>query len=326
MHREFKQALPSARGESNSVVVAFVDIRSFSAFSGRLDSVETGLYVRKLYERILNDYFPFATYWKPTGDGLLVVTTYSENEQGTLEQALNLMVDAALRLTEEFKDILTADPMINFPPLPDKVGIGISRGTACRLVAGTGDGEKTLDYSGRLLNLAARLMDLARPEGVVIDGLAGIDLLTPERRTRFSKQRVYLRGVSPSQALDIYYTNGATIIPDINKRRLDEPSWAKINHQETFKKFRAVPDAFFQLPKKPAQPDEIVVFIRWPLMDPGGQRRAREFGRHRFKDFTYELVSGKPEVRLKLAKLIRRLEKEGIKDPWPIITQIRVPY
>ena len=55
--------------------------------------------------------------------------------------------------------------------------IGISRGTVCRLVSK----GKTLDYSGRVVNLASRLMDDARPSGVVFDASVGIDLLSEEQ-------------------------------------------------------------------------------------------------------------------------------------------------
>ena len=65
-------------------------------------------------------------------------------------------------LVEAFGQITANDFMINFP-VPQRLGVGVARGTATRLASG----GQVLDYTGRCLNLAARLMDKARPYGVV---------------------------------------------------------------------------------------------------------------------------------------------------------------
>jgi len=62
--------------------------------------------------------------------------------------------------------------------------------------------DRTLDYSGRPLNLAARLMDFARPSGVVLDG----------QFRRGSHRRVRLGGFFSRQ--DLHQGNrGASTAP-----------------------------------------------------------------------------------------------------------------
>jgi len=70
--------------------------------------------------------------------------------------------------------------MTNFPT-PDKIGIGITRGSVCCIMSGS----KILDYSGRNLNLASRLMEMARPSGIVFDESFGLDLLSDEKKVFF---------------------------------------------------------------------------------------------------------------------------------------------
>ena len=47
MHRLFKEALEDATGESRRVIVVFIDIRDFSGFSQRCDSVDVAAFIRK---------------------------------------------------------------------------------------------------------------------------------------------------------------------------------------------------------------------------------------------------------------------------------------
>lgn len=82
MHREFKDLLGHAHGESQTVLASFVDIRGFSSFSERADPYTTGIYISKVYERVLTDFYPEATFFKPTGDGLMIIEELPRDEAG----------------------------------------------------------------------------------------------------------------------------------------------------------------------------------------------------------------------------------------------------
>ncbi|MFC1869434.1 hypothetical protein ACFL0H_15060 [Thermodesulfobacteriota bacterium] len=75
---------------------------------------------------------------------------------------------------------------------PENIGFGIARGTVCCLYSQ----DEIIVYSGHLLNLASRLMDLARPGGIVIDGHFLRDIIPEGFRDSFSEKDVYLRGIA----------------------------------------------------------------------------------------------------------------------------------
>jgi class 3 adenylate cyclase len=161
MHREFRELLNEAKGESQYVIAVNADIRGFSAFSKTVESPDTAIFIKRVYITLIDKYFPNAFFFKPTGDGLLLTIPY---EDKSLKEVIRATVDTCLKVVEQFPKFCEDDPMINFET-PQKIGIGISRGTVCRLVSK----DKTLDYSGRVVNLASRLMDMARPGGIVFD-------------------------------------------------------------------------------------------------------------------------------------------------------------
>lgn len=63
---------------------------------------------------------------------------------------------------------------------------------------------KILDYSGQLINLAARLQDLARPKGIVLDGSFGVNLLSRELQDIFVPSQAFVRGIAETHPRDIY--------------------------------------------------------------------------------------------------------------------------
>jgi class 3 adenylate cyclase len=217
MHRLFKKLLADAEGTSQSVFAVFVDVRGFSAFSQKVESPDTAEYIKLIFRRIIGEFFPQAKYFKPTGDGLLLVIPFTSK---TLQKESRVVVDGALNLHTQFPTLCADNPIINFS-VPDKVGIGIARGTACKMhVKNT-----ILDYSGRLLNLAARLMDVARPSGVVIDGDFKIELLEEEVRSKFTEATVYLRGISEETPKKIYYLKDSVIVSHVFKTSLSRERW-----------------------------------------------------------------------------------------------------
>jgi len=315
VHREFRAALPKARGDAQFIIAAFIDIRGFSPFNERVESVESGLFIRKVYQRILDDFFPSADYWKPTGDGLMLIFLFQE---GTLQDRLTDVVGSSLRLVAEFKTVLTNDPVVNFA-VPDKVGIGITRGAACRLVSD----DKTLDYSGRILNLASRLLDLARPEGLVLDAGIGMSLLPAEIQAKFAEEKVYVRGISPREATTIYYTKGWTVISAVNKRPVDEPDWETVEENMTLKELTRYLPVFRQpLPSVPLDPTKIVIEVWAPDVLPSGKRDPTLWQTRRVTDFSYHHDQAEP-LHVRYGQVIERLKKAGVRGAWPVTVKIR---
>ena len=127
MHRIFRQALDEATGESKFVIVVFVDIRGFSAFSQRCESPDTAMFIKRVYMKMIDSYFSFASFYKSTGDGLLLTIPFDEKN---LEETCREVIASCVACHSEFANICNGDPMITFE-VPTKIGIGIARGTAC---------------------------------------------------------------------------------------------------------------------------------------------------------------------------------------------------
>ena len=106
MHRQFRQLLPEAQGESGFVISVFVDIRGFSAFSQATESPDTAMYIKRVYQRLIDEYFPFASFYKPTGDGLLLIVPYSES---SLAETSMKTLTGALNCHEQFSTLCTDD-------------------------------------------------------------------------------------------------------------------------------------------------------------------------------------------------------------------------
>ncbi len=206
MRSWFEEQLPNATGRSRFVVAVFLDVRGFSRFAGLAESVEAAFFLKKMYQRILERYFSEPDFVKPTGDGLMLLYSYEED---TLGDTVKMAVSQSCRLVDSFATLLADEPMLNFE-VPHLLGIGIARGAATELVVD----DSSLDYSGRPLNLAARLMDLARPQGVVFDKAIGVDLVDPANLTRFTEAQVYLRGIAELEPHAVFSLTGSTVLPD----------------------------------------------------------------------------------------------------------------
>ena len=157
--------------------------------------------------------------------------------------------------------------------VPQSLGIGLSRGAACRLATP----EKTLDYSGRTLNLATRLMDFARPDGIVIDAEFGIELPPDELRGLFEAHDVYIRSVAQRTTRRIYALAGRTVISDAAKRPIDEPVWHRaVSHLadgEGNPRFGSL--LRIALNHRVSDPNELVVTLLHPAVGPGRQSAPR---------------------------------------------------
>ncbi|SRR6266487_974408 len=265
MHRQFKDLLSQAVGVSGFQVSIFLDVRGFSSFAKLAESSEAAIFLRRAYLTILNNYFPQASFFKPTGDGLLIVRAYDEHSLAEIAQE---SVNACLAVVEDFPGICAGDPMINFP-VPDKLGVGLARGAATSLVSR----DLTLDYSGRPLNLAARLMDLARPSGVVFDASFGIDLLTQELAKKFISETVYVRGIAEKDPIEIYYTPDQTVIRKASKQPLERVRWYSHAEEVSYKVLQIRgPQFMYELEEKPLDPANIQVLLFYPSLNAQGKR------------------------------------------------------
>lgn len=258
MNKKFQKLLENAEGRSDYIIAVCVDIRDFTPFCQRVDSYLTGIYIKKVYLKIINGYFKDAIFYKPAGDGLLIAIKCKEEDMKAIAKST---LDSCIRLTEDFGSLCIGEPMINFPT-PEKIGIGITRGNACCLHSG---GE-ILDYSGKTLNLASRLMDMARPSGIVLDGAFGLDLFSDEAKGLFSEEMVYVRGIAEEEPIRSYYTTKYTVIADMFKNPIKEPKTKVdpiIMRYGTFKKLTS--DQFWiTLSKKPFDKSSITFRVGYP--------------------------------------------------------------
>ncbi len=261
---------------------------------------------------MLDDYFDDADYFKLTGDGMMVI--YAFEDEQTLVAKLRKAVESSRRLVATFGNITENDPMINFPVPPD-IGIGLARGSATVIFSD----DTILDFTGRPLNLAARLMDLARPSGIVFDVSLGIDLLDPDTQKDFSHDEVYIKGIAEEEPIKVHYLANRTKIPEYSKLpirapiRVTEPSETAVAREigERGSEFE------FELAREPAKTDDAEIHFTYP--------RARKDGR---KDpNVVETDRAKVKVERKLNRwyavvnfktITRRLEKSRCKPEWKV--------
>jgi|Deesub1362A_J573_1020465.scaffolds.fasta_scaffold06372_4 class 3 adenylate cyclase len=317
MHREFRKLLKKAIGFSEFVVVVNLDIRGFSSFSKTVESSEVAVFIKRVYMKLIDEYFSDASFFKPTGDGLLIIIPYGEE---VLDEVVINTIRICFQILVDFGSLCANDPMINFE-VPRKVGIGLSRGSACRIQSG----NKILDYSGKVLNLASRLMDLARPSGIVFDANFGIELFPDELIKLFAKESVYIKGIAEREPIDIYYTKDYTRISPMNKHPVEEVKWKRMEDTKTLKQIKDFgPRFIYFLPSKPVDSDQIKVKITHQGVVRGRKRDEIKTSFY-FDNFEYFLEAGKPIIRFQFDALAKRLEMNGVKKNWDVHIEIIYP-
>lgn len=313
MHREFKKLLEGAKGVSELIVAVFIDIRGFSSFSKKTESLLVGVFIKQVYKRILDAYFPNSTFFKPTGDGLLIILACDESN---VKDVVAKAIAACHKIVQDFSSLCKQDPVVNFP-VPDRIGIGVARGPATRLES---EG-KILDYSGHTLNLAARIMDLARPRGVVLDSSVGIELVPNELKLGLSSTPVFLRGVAETEPVTVYYDEKLTQIPESNKHPLGITTRSvkqrmKTSYVSALLK-KETTGYWIRLPSKPfGKKENASVAIEWK----GGLRKGKRFSTP-FNSFEYKVDSKGTGASLSLAPLMHLLSQQGIKSEFIIVVE-----
>jgi len=211
MHKFLKQALEVATGESKHVVTIVADVRGFSKFSQTQDSADVATYVSKIYLKLVSEFSTISDelFFKTTGDGLLITIPFLED---SLPSVFDKCVETCIKCHDDFPDLLGDVPIINFPT-PDKIGFGITRGSACALVAEVAGEKYFLDFSGHKLNLAARLQDLSRPSGVIFEGSSDLAFLGESIQNRFSTNEVFVKSVAEKEPIEISLLD-SVILPE----------------------------------------------------------------------------------------------------------------
>jgi class 3 adenylate cyclase len=314
MHRDLKALLHDAVGESRFAMVVFLDVRGFSSFAKLAESSETAVFLTTVYTKILDDFFPDASFFKPTGDGLLIVLDY---DRDSMKEVVTKAVETSLQLVEAFATLTKDDPMVNFD-VPGKIGIGLARGAATRLVSG----GKTLDYSGRPLNLAARLMNVARPAGVVFDPSLDLDLLPTPIARRFASEQVYIRGLADDVPMAVYVQKGVTTVEDFYKRPTTRRDRHVLHCGETpFKELMMRGDFMHPVDREPADGASPRVYLQVPAVVNGRKQR----GVTETFDFpaVFYMQGGEHFARMDYdKKAIAQLTKAGVKSTWPVKTWV----
>lgn len=225
MHNQLLEYLKAATGMSHHVIAVSLDVRGFSRFSMSTDSVDVALFISKLYLEAVRRFrdFDSEVFFKTTGDGLMICVPYSED---ILAERFSSTISAALEFHSDFGELFAKSQVVNFS-VPERIGIGISRGAACALLHSEGDesdgvtkGRKPviLDYSGHKLNLAARLQDSARPSGVVFEARKNLELLPQELQERFETVSLYVRSLAERAPLDVCIQKDAVELRPENTR------------------------------------------------------------------------------------------------------------
>ena len=267
LHKRLRELLGSARAESCQVVATFLDIRGFSTFSAQGESFDSALYLRSVFTTILSSHFDDTAFFKPTGDGLLLIHELPSNA-ATVPGIVSSILSRAVTLVDTFGQITADDYMINFP-VPKKLGIGIARGSVTRLISDGG----VLDYTGRCLNLAARLMDKARPSGVVFADTHAKQLMTPEVALLFTHDQVCIRGISEQEPVPILITRGVEIAAS-DREPVPEGShtWGD-ERTLSVAEVRDSSSHAFYLPRSPRSFERVGVHVEYPLFDKNGHRK-----------------------------------------------------
>ena len=204
---EFKKLLASnIKYKSEYGVAISLDIRGFSSFSEKETLNNIALFIYKTFMKIITDYFSYkSSFCKPVGDGLIAIIPYNEN---SVKDVTRDAIIACWRLLNEFPFFFEKDPMITFN-VPNKIGIGLTRGEVLRVISN----NQTIDYFGRVINLACRLADYACPLGILFHESFSKDLLPNNIKSEFKKIGLYIKGIAIEKPTNVYYTKNYTIIP-----------------------------------------------------------------------------------------------------------------
>ena len=258
--------LSNSTGKTEHIISIIIDIREFSNYFKATPSINVATYIKKIYKEIM-EYFPVVSYSKPLGDGILVIISFDAKTQ---VKKINDTVASCIELVNSFEDFCKNDLMINFD-IPKKIGIGICMGEATCFHCG----DKILDYSGTVLNLCSRLMNMARPGGIIVSGYLGRGIDVKILREHFRYEQVYVRGIYDSEPLDIHYQKDHVLIEERHKKPINQPEWQTIEDELTVEEILASSSNMqWTIPKEPKDKNEISLTILGPAYEAGERQNG----------------------------------------------------
>ncbi len=304
----------NANGRSEFVIAIVCDIRGFSSFSKNHEAPDIAMFSKRFYVKLLEEYFVDTDFAKPTGDGLLLLFKYSE---ANLHEVAGSVLNSCLRVVRDFPTMMENDAMINYA-VPGAVGFGIARGTAFCLYS---DGE-AVDYSGQTLNLASRLNEFARPQGVVIDGSFMTSVIPEAMREAFYSDMVYVRGIAEELPREVFCSSDVLIPPEA-KTSGKKSTFRSVDHSVSVGFVRKMPDYItIKLPEEPSISVPCSARVQWVHSTASWLHpNAPEYTQWRELLFTnVEHTADGYFVRLKTDEIIRVVEEERL----PVRAQLAV--
>lgn len=305
----FTELISEAKGRSEWTIVTFFDIRDFSRFSERVEAPNIALYLKKVFAKVIDNYFPDASFCKSTGDGLMIIHAYDEDNLG---KVLNQVMDSCIKLHQDFPNLIKNEPIINFET-PSSIGIGVTRGTACCLYSG----DNTIDYSGKIINLAARLTSLARPTGIIFDTSLGFDLLSGDKQKLFDMASVYIIGIAEQTPIDVYYLKDSVILSSESRKPISKQEWHTIGETNKYRDWLKLSTAPFRFTTahRNISSESISAEAMYPMRLEDGTRIE---GNSYWMDISnlckVQVVADEGRIILDLPSLIKRI-KQGIHKP-----------
>jgi class 3 adenylate cyclase len=170
-----------------SAVVLIYDIRGFTAASKKIATADLGAFAAAAHRTILDLFTERPpTFVKNLGDGHLLIW---ETEQTPDHDLLQFVVQTAQKARLAFPAFVAGRMAEEGggSKLPTRVGIGVVAGEV----------SKSDDYYGVTVNLAARLQNMARPEGLALDTPTFESMAHRDAALArvFRKDRVHLKGL-----------------------------------------------------------------------------------------------------------------------------------
>lgn len=257
MYKTLKERISECETKSEWVIVVFIDVRGFTSFCGSHKTKEVALFIQKTYLKLLNEeYFDNILFSKPTGDGMVFVIPYNEEN---FKDKINEVILKSRQLIEDFPTLFQEEAMVYFET-PENIGIGISRGEACCLIGPEG----VIDYSGQVLNEAARLMDIARPKGIIIKNNFIKSILEEENASiLYEDDEIYLRGVAETNSIKVYYTKKWTMIETGNKIPFGILDWVSDTKTESFEACEGIDTTTVRLTQIPISESAIQSYLEF---------------------------------------------------------------
>jgi hypothetical protein len=317
VHRDLKDLLQSAKGQSAYVISANVDIRGFTSFFQ--DSIKAAVFLSGAYTSILTNYFPDVSFFKPTGDGLLLIKEVDDTDLDLMVTTIKSFIEAALKLESEFQQICASSIRMNFPK-PEHIGIGLAWGDATRIFSG----DKTLDYSGKPLNLASRLMDLARPYGIVFGDEIEPTFLDSQIRDQFGATDVYIKGIYEDSPMTVYTTE-RVIIPEVNRKPFGEERYSDPTDIQILRKIKTYGSRFsYPFKHKPSSFLGVQLHLQHPAVSKNGGKDPDLFSTFTLNPIEVKESPTGPRATFDFDAIHKRIADSGAKGTWPV--QITLTY